>query len=305
MSAGLSLRLDAFLHALVVEKGLARHTVEAYSRDLNRLASFLEKRGVNEWERVGTQDLRAHVAALRRQGLGPRSVARHAVSMRRFFRFLQEEGVIAEERVPEIHLPRLPRRLPRTLALDDIRKLLAAPSASTPVGLRDRAMLELLYATGVRVTELVSLAVHQVRLDAGYVRVKGKGGKERLVPFGEWARRRLAEYLSRGRPRLLRGRSSPFLFLSRAGKPLTRQGFWKALRGYALEAGIGRGVSPHVLRHSFATHLLEGGADLRAVQAMLGHADIQTTQIYTHVHPKRLKEVHANYHPRERRRPAR
>jgi integrase/recombinase XerD len=204
--------------------------------------------------------------------------------------------------LPSLSLRHPPRKLPQILSAEDVRKLLAQPDAAKPLGARDRAMLEILYASGLRVSELVTLQTSQVNFQGDYLVVKGKGGKSRAVPFGRWARERLSDYLKNGRRALLKGRSTAYLFVTRSAKPLTRQGFWKLIRAYALAAGIEKRVSPHTLRHSFATHLLEGGADLRSVQAMLGHADISTTQIYTHVDAARLKKVHREHHPRERRR---
>lgn len=285
---------------LGVEKGLARNTVEAYCRDLNRLADFLKTQGVNAWEDARTIHLRSYLSRLRGRGLSVRSIARNIVALRQLYRFLEREKIIGEAPLPVFFVPRASRKLPHALGHEDARRLLEQPDPSTPLGARDRAMIELLYATGVRVSELVSLQTHQVNLQGSYLTVKGKGAKVRMVPFGKWARERLGPYLKAVRPKLLKGKSSSFLFVTRSGRPLTRQGFWKLVRRYALAAGIDKRVTPHTLRHSFATHLLEGGADLRSVQSMLGHSDISTTQIYTHVSHTHLKEVHRRYHPRER-----
>ena len=285
---------------LVVEKGLSRNTLEAYSRDLNRLANFLAQRGKRRWEESETLDLRSYLAWLRGRNLSDRSVARHVVSMRQFYRFLEKEAVVGGSLLPPLFFPASGRKLPRILSAEEVARLLREPEPARELGARDQAMIELLYATGLRVSELVLLQSHQIDLEGGYLSVKGKGGKARLVPFGSWAKNRLEDYLRRIRPRLLKARSTPFLFVTRSAKPLSRQGFWKLLKGYALAAGIDKRVTPHMLRHSFATHLLEGGADLRSVQAMLGHSDISTTQIYTHVSPGRLKEAHRKYHPREK-----
>jgi integrase/recombinase XerD len=298
MKDALSPHIDAFLSMIAVEKGLARNTVEAYSRDLTRLSEFLIGRSITHWDDVKSVDVRAYVSRLAAQGLNAKSIARHVVTLRRFYRFLETEELVAENPIPHLRVGGGARRLPRTLSLEDLRCLIQQPDPSTALGRRDRAMLELLYATGLRVTELVSLRTTQIDFQGNYLTVKGKGSKVRAVPFGQWAREKLLLYLGQVRPTLVRG-ASPFLFVGRSGKPLTRQGFWKLLRGYALAAGIGKRVTPHTLRHSFATHLLEGGADLRAVQAMLGHADISTTQIYTHVDGARLKEAHRRFHPRE------
>jgi integrase/recombinase XerD len=300
MSEKLSPQIDRFLNVLAVEKALARLTLEAYSRDLNRLANFLADRGVESWTAADSLHLRAYVSWLRRIGLGRRSIARHVVSMRQFYRFLEREGVVGEEPIPTFALRDAARKLPNVLSAQDIERLLNQPDASTDLGIRDRAMIELLYATGLRVSEIVSLQTHQLNLEGDYLSVRGKGSKVRLVPFGRWAKEKLLDYLRTVRPKFARGRTSAYLFVTRSAKPLTRQGFWKLLRRYAIAAGIEGRVTPHVLRHSFATHLLEGGADLRSVQSMLGHSDISTTQIYTHVQPKHLKEAHRKYHPREK-----
>jgi integrase/recombinase XerD len=298
MKDALSPHIDAFLSMVAVEKGLARNTVEAYSRDLSRFAEFLISQAVSNWNDVKPINVRAYVSALTARGLNAKSVARHIVSMRRFYRFLETEELVRESPIPNLHVAAGPRKLPQTLSVEDLRLLLKQPDPNTALGRRDQAMLELLYATGVRVSELVSLKTQQIDFKGNYLTVKGKGSKVRAVPFGQWAREKLQGYLREVRPRLAR-RSSPFLFITRSGTPLTRQGFWKLIRGYALAAGIDKRVTPHTLRHSFATHLLEGGADLRAVQSMLGHADIATTQIYTHVNGARLKQAHRQFHPRE------
>jgi integrase/recombinase XerD len=300
MKESLSPQIDSFLDVLTVEKGLAANTIEAYSRDLNRLANFLKARGVESWDQSQTTHLRAFLALLRARKLNPRSIARAVVAARQFYRFLEKEAQIRENPMPQFSGRGSARKLPHVLSAEDIGKLLSQPDPATALGLRDQAMLELLYASGLRVSELVSLQTHGIDLDANYLTAKGKGAKVRQVPFGRKARESLARYLMEVRPKFLRGRSSPYLFVTRSGKAMTRQGFWKALKHHTLAAGIEKRVTPHVLRHSFATHLLEGGADLRSVQSMLGHADISTTQIYTHVTRSHLKEVHRKYHPRER-----
>ena len=285
---------------IVVEKGLARNTVEAYSRDLARWSEFLVARKVGFWQDAESLHLRSYLSALRREGLSARSIARHVVSLRRFYRFLQTEGIIKDNPVPSSFWTLRGSKLPQTLSADDVRKLLAQPDPQEPLGVRDQAMLELLYATGLRVSELIALQTSQINFQGNFLTVKGKGSKVRAVPFGKWARQKLLDYIQGTRPRLSKGRASAFVFINRSGRPLTRQGFWKLIRGHALAAGIEKRVTPHTLRHSFATHLLERGADLRSVQSMLGHADISTTQIYTHVNGARLKEVHRRYHPREK-----
>ncbi len=299
MKESLSSSIDGFLSMVAVEQGLARNTVEAYSRDLSQLADFLLSKRVCAWREVEPVHIRAYLSHLRSQGLSPRTVARRVVTLRRLYRFLETEGQGSASPLPSLHLAPGPRKLPHALSGDDLRRLLAQPDATTPLGSRDQAMLELMYAAGLRVSELVSLQTQQIDFQGNYLTVKGKGSKVRAVPFGKWAREKLLDYTSQARRRLLKGRASPFLFAGRSGKPLTRQAFWKLIRRYALAAGIEKKVTPHTLRHSFATHLLEGGADLRSVQSMLGHADISTTQIYTHVTGARLKEVHRQFHPRE------
>jgi integrase/recombinase XerD len=298
----LSPSIDAFLSMVVVEKGLAWNTVQAYGRDLAKLANYLQSCGISSWREVDATQIRSFISSLRTSGLSSRTVARHGVTVRQLLAFLQAERHIKTALLPSFSLPRPPRKLPQILSAEDIRKLLAQPDAAKPLGARDRAMLEILYASGLRVSELVTLQTAQVNFQGDYLIVKGKGGKTRAVPFGRWARERLTDYLASARRALLKRRSSAYLFVNRSGKPLTRQGFWKLIRTYGLAAGIEKRVTPHTLRHSFATHLLEGGADLRSVQAMLGHADISTTQIYTHVDGARLKKVHREHHPRERRR---
>jgi integrase/recombinase XerD len=299
MKDALSPPIDAFLSMIAVEKALARNTVEAYSRDLSRLAEFVMGQSVAHWDEVKPVNVRAYVSWLTTaKGLNAKSIARHIVTARRFFRFLEIEEQVKESPIPTLRLPAGARKLPHTLSPEDLRRLLNQPDRKTALGRRDQAMLELLYATGLRVSELTSLHTQQIDFQGNYLTVTGKGSKVRAVPFGRWAREKLLDYLRQDRPRLAR-RMSPFLFITRSGKPLTRQGFWKLIRGYALAAGVDKRVTPHMLRHSFATHLLEGGADLRAVQSMLGHADISTTQIYTHVNGARLKEAHRRFHPRE------
>jgi integrase/recombinase XerD len=299
MKDALSPHIDAFLSMIAVEKGLARNTVEAYSSDLLRLSGFLIGRRVVAWSDVKPVHVRAYVSWLTARGLNTKSIARHVVTLRRFYRFLQTEELVGENPIPSMYLAAGARKLPQTLSVEDLKRLLNQPDQREALGRRDQAMLELLYATGLRVSELVTLQTQQIDFQGNYLMVKGKGAKVRAVPFGQWAREKLLGYLREVRPSLARGRASAYLFITRSGKPLTRQGLWKLIRGYALAAGIEKRVTPHTLRHSFATHLLEGGADLRAVQAMLGHADISTTQIYTHVNGARLKEAHRRFHPRE------
>lgn len=297
---GLSPYIDSFLSMLTVEKGLSKNTLDAYSRDLAGLSSFLIKQKVADWREVDASLIRSYVSSLRLKGLSAKTIARHVVTLRRLLRFLQTENLIGDSPMPALLPTSGLRKLPQTLSGADIRSLLKQPDANEPLGARDQAMFELLYATGLRVSELVRLQTHEVNFQGNYVIVKGKGSKVRAVPFGNYAREKLNAFMSGARPRLLKGKVSPYIFTNRSGKPLSRQGFWKLIRRYALVAGIDKRVTPHTLRHSFATHLLEGGADLRSVQTMLGHADISTTQIYTHVDGARLKKVHQQFHPREK-----
>ena len=296
----LSPYIDSFLSMLTVEKGLAKNTLDAYGRDLAGLSGFLIEQKIADWREVDTHHIRAYLGVLRAKGLSPKSIARHLVTLRRLLRFLQSENLLKENPMPTLLPTPGQRKLPQTLSAADIQSLLNQPDANEPLGARDQAMFELLYATGLRVSELALLQTQQVNFQGNYVIVKGKGSKVRAVPFGNYAREKLHAFMTDGRRRLLKGKSSPFVFINRSGKPLSRQGFWKLIRRYALTAGIDKRVTPHTLRHSFATHLLEGGADLRSVQTMLGHADISTTQIYTHVDGARLKKVHRQFHPRER-----
>ncbi|MBW2096315.1 MAG: site-specific tyrosine recombinase XerD [Deltaproteobacteria bacterium] len=288
--------LDQFFAHLKVERGLADNTVTSYSRDLMRFVTFLdqEKRTLLNLDR---EILSSYVRRLGKK-LSARSVARHVSSLRRFFRFLVREGKLEVNPARLLESPKMPRKLPGTLSPQEVERLLCAPKPVSPKGQRDLAMLELLYATGLRVSELVGLRISSINLESGYVRTLGKGSKERVVPMGEKARTALARYLEEGRTTLSRRTNSAYLFLNFRGKPLTRQGFWKILKGYAVQAGIRKNITPHRLRHSFASHLLEAGADLRSVQMMLGHADISTTQIYTHVTRKRLIHLHETCHPR-------
>jgi integrase/recombinase XerD len=290
--------IDAYLDHVATERGLAQKTVEAYARDLAGFTRFLVARGMRSPARLGPGEVRVHLAALAEGGLSARSQARALAAVRGFTRFLALRGVLTDDVLRNVRIRRPPARLPRALGTGEVGSLLAEPSEKQRRGLRDRALLELLYACGLRVSEAITLRGAQVDLSAGFVTVLGKGGKERVVPLGRHARAALEAYLQRERPKLLRGRPSPFVFLGPGGRPLTRQAVWKLVRRRALAAGLGRRVSPHTLRHTFATHLLTGGADLRIVQTLLGHADIGTTQIYTHVAPSRLREVHRRHHPR-------
>ncbi|MBI2370679.1 MAG: site-specific tyrosine recombinase XerD [Deltaproteobacteria bacterium] len=290
-------RLAAFLQHLDVERGLAGHTLQAYRRDLGKYLVHLRRQGRGDPARATRRDVQEFLAGLRRAGLRQASCLRALAAVRTFYRFLLQERAITESPAAEVRGGRRTGRLPYTLSLPEVEALLAQPDRSAR-GLRDAAMLELLYATGLRVSELCGVRLEDLDLTVGYLRVWGKGGRERVVPVGEAALDRVRGYLAQGRSRLARLGSPPVLFLSRLGGRLSRQQCWAMLRAYGMKAGVRRRLTPHVLRHSFATHLLERGADLRAVQAMLGHADIGTTQVYTHVSAEHLRRVHRQYHPR-------
>ena len=293
--------LDGFLAHAAIERGLAPRTVEAYGRDLTRFLDHLAHQRVQRLAELRREHVTAFLASLERQGLGGRSRARALVAVRRFLRHVGAAGVLGGDPVEGIATPRFSQPLPRLLRSDEVVALIEAADPDTALGLRDRAMLEVLYGSGLRVTELVSLPLSGIDLRAGWVRVMGKGAKERVVPLGEWAVAAVESYLEVGRPQLARGaaRRSDAVFLSRRGAAMTRQNFFTRLRGIAKRAGVPSDrVSPHVLRHAFASDLLEGGADLRAVQSMLGHADLSTTQIYTHVGRSRLRETVEKRHPR-------
>jgi len=290
--------IDQYLNYLLVEKGLSRATLASYSADVVRYQDFLDQNGVDRISETDTPLILKHLISLRKSGLGARSRARHLVSLRGLYRFAVQEKYLKHDPSKLVDLPKLSLKLPDVLAVDEVSQLLNSPDTTNPLGARDAAMLELLYAAGLRVSELVNLKLQDINLEAGFVRVFGKGSKERVVPIGLPAQKKIAFYIEGARKAALKKRLSPYLFIGRAGKPLTRQGFWKLLRRYADQARIHKKISPHSLRHSFATHLLEGGADLRAVQVMLGHVDISTTQIYTHVTRKHLKALHQKFHPR-------
>jgi len=287
-------RVQSFLDFCRIEKGLAWNTIEAYRQDLDRFAAYVAKQG----QTAELEDVRRYIDTLYRSGLSSRSIARHVTTLRSFHSFLLEEGALQKDPTSLLAAPKQWQSLPKYLNTDQITNLLAAPDPDRPAGQRDRAMLEFLYATGLRVSELCKVRVADVELDQGWVRVLGKGNKHRLTPIGASAIQAVETYMASGRPVLLKRRSSPYLFVTARGGAMTRQGFWKLLRGYGRKAGIFHDLTPHVLRHTFATHLLEGGADLRSVQTMLGHADISTTQVYTHVVRARLRKTLDEHHPR-------
>jgi integrase/recombinase XerD len=290
--------VDAYLTHLAVERRLASNSVESYARDLVLLAEFAAGRG-DAPHRLTRPDLEQFVRQLMSEGRSPRSVARAIACYRGFYRFLVVDGRLAVSPADDLRPPRAWKALPRYLAVEEVDRLLTQPDVGTPRGLRDRALIELLYATGMRVSELVGLQPADVNLEASYLTCTGKGDKQRIVPIGDEASAWVQRYLRDGRPGLLGKRKSPRLFVNaRGGTGLTRVGFWKILKAYATQAGLARSLSPHMLRHSFATHLLERGADLRAIQMMLGHANLSTTQIYTHVLEQRLRSIYDEFHPR-------
>jgi integrase/recombinase XerD len=293
---GLSSAAAAFLAWCRIEKGLAPQTLFAYSLDIKRFKSYWAEH--SQAGLPAAADLGAYVDALYAEGLSGRSVARHLTTLRNFYRFLLREGRVDEDATRFLHAPKQWRNLPKYLTREQVERLLAEPKADVPRESRDRAMIEVLYASGLRVSELCGLKLSDANFGLGYLRVTGKGSKTRMVPLGRYAQIAIQAYLDCPRAQLLRTRPSPYLFVTARGGPLTRQAFWKRLNFYALRANIQVPLTPHVLRHSFATHLLEGGADLRSVQAMLGHADIATTEIYTHVVRSRLREIVDRHHPR-------
>jgi len=292
-------QLDLFLEFVIVELGRAEHTAEAYSADLEDYAHFLFGQGHDDFAAVERQELEAYLAQLRTErGLAASSVARKLSAIRNLHRFLVREGLSRQDPTADLDGPRLPQRLPHVLSAEQCRLLLQAPDRSDPRGLRDAAMLALMYAAGLRVSELVGLEIGSLDFRQGQVRVRGKGGKTRVVPVAEPALDLVRLYLEQARDRFPHAESEQALFLTRRGRAMTRSNFWRRLKGYLAQTGLPRETSPHTLRHSFATHLLQGGADLRAIQEMLGHASLGTTEVYTHVSPEHLRETYDSKHPR-------
>jgi integrase/recombinase XerD len=287
-----------FSDYVTLEQGLSPRTIEAYQRDLARFAEYAESKGIAAPVDITAKVMREYVYHLKDLGLSPASIRRNVSAIRTYFRFLTGDGIVVRDPSERLETPKRWRSLPEVLTVEEVQKLLAAPTLDDKLVFRDRALLELAYGAGLRVSEWITLGLRDLLLEDGLVRVFGKGSKERLVPIGRSAIAALAVYIREQRPRLEQGEGKGILFLNARGKPLTRMGAWKILRGHVNRAGITKHVSPHTLRHSFATHLLEGGADLRAVQEMLGHVDIATTQIYTHVDREYLRQVHKSYHPR-------
>ncbi len=290
--------VDLFLHYLAAERRLASNTISSYQADLGAFFSHPALQKVRKLPSIKAAHIRAYLTACHQQGIAARSNARRVSALRGFFRFLIGEKIINEDPTAVIDLPKPGRTLPKVLSVTEVSLILSTPETSAPLTLRNQAMLNLLYASGLRVSELVNLPLAALNMTAGHVRIFGKGAKERLVPFGDIARDCLKTYLELGRPLLLKKRRCEFLFVTRSARPMTRLRFWQIVQQTVSAAGINKKISPHTLRHSFATHLLEHGADLRAVQLMLGHSDISTTQIYTHVDSSRLKAIHRRFHPR-------
>ncbi|GAA4709583.1 site-specific tyrosine recombinase XerD [Brevibacillus fulvus] len=290
--------IDQFIHYLAVEKGLAANTLESYQRDMIAFTTFLREQGIERIEDSTRTLIVAYLLSLQEKGRATATLSRNMASIRAFYQFLVRDKLLDHD--PSLHLetPKIEKRLPKVLSVEEVERLLDSPDLSQPSGLRDKAMLELLYATGIRVSELVQLHVGDVNLEMGFLKCMGKGSKERIIPLGSMAIHVVRQYMQTGRQKLLKQSEERALFLNHLGKQITRQGFWKIIKRYARLANVRAEITPHTLRHSFATHLLENGADLRSVQEMLGHADISTTQIYTHVTRTRIKDVYAKTHPR-------
>jgi len=290
--------IEQFLDYLTVERGLAPNTIESYRRDLTQYTTFLDKKGIKTIRTSTRKHITAFLMHQKDHGLSPNSISRGLVAIKVFYRFLTRERIIKEDPTSILDAPKLWRHLPEALSIDDVDRLLRGPNIRHWMGARDKAAIELMYATGMRVSEIVALEMRDLNLDVGFVKCVGKGQKERIMPVGRKAQTAVDKYLKQVRPKLLKTPPSSGLFLTRLGKKMTRQSFWKIIKRYAKEARIKTPITPHTLRHSFASHLLERGADLRIVQEMLGHANISTTQIYTHINKERLKKIHKQFHPR-------
>lgn len=290
--------IESFLDYLTVERGLSANTIVSYRKDLGFYTDFLKRKGVGAVSSVNKNDIIAFMLSQKDAGISARSIARRLAAIRMFHRFLARERLAPADPSTLIDTPKLWKKIPETLSANEMDVLLVQPNVRRKQGLRDKALLETLYATGMRVSEIASLRVENVNLDAGFLRCIGKGNKERIVPLGKKAVASIRKYLESARPRFTKGKEIPYLFLNKLGARISRQSLWKIIKRYAHQAGIRKNIKPHILRHSFATHLLDRGADLRSVQEMLGHADISTTQIYTHVNKDRLKQVHQRFHPR-------
>ena len=288
-----------YLDHLIIEKGLSDNSLASYSADLAQYITFLEKNRIDDLNDVDTAVIFAWLIDLNKKGLSAKSRARHLITIRGLYKFLTTEKKVTHSPVKNVDIPKTGVALPKIMTIKEVDDLLAVPDMRKPKGMRNAAMMEIMYGAGLRVSELVLMCLQDINLDANFVRVMGKGSKERVVPIGSHARAVTQMWIKEGRPSLLKKNpSTPYLFVARAGNPMTRQSFWKIIKKYALLANISKNITPHTLRHSFATHLLEGGADLRSVQTMLGHSDISTTQIYTHISKEYLMKMHQKYHPR-------
>ena len=290
--------VSEFINYLAVERGLAQNTLESYGRDLRQFQSYLQDSKIDFMKDLNRGTILTYLSNLQTRGKAVSTISRNLAAIKSFYQYLVRERYLEKDPAAHLESPKLEKKLPKVLSVHEVEELLKQPSSTLPAGLRDKAMLELLYATGIRVSELISLNISDVNLDMGYIKCYGKGSKERIVPLGSIAAKCVQEYLGKGRTKLVRTYEEAALFINHHGNRLTRQGFWKIIKKYAQEARIVKDITPHTLRHSFATHLLENGADLRSVQEMLGHADISTTQIYTHVTRNHLKEVYDKTHPR-------
>lgn len=291
-------KIKLFLDFISVEKGLAVNTIESYRRDLQSYMNFLKSQNITDFRFTSKTTIISYLLLMQKSGKASSSISRACAAIKSFYHFLVREHYIDEDPTINLDTPKLEKKLPRVLTVEEVIRLLEQPDTRDPLGFRDKTMLELLYSTGIRVSELISLTTEDVNLDMGFLRCTGKGSKERIVPIGSYAVTYLREYIDNVRKLLIKGKNTDILFVNHLGDALTRQGFWKIIKKYAKMAGINKEITPHTLRHSFATHLLENGADLRAVQEMLGHADISTTQIYTHLTKTRIKEVYDRTHPR-------
>ncbi|MDF2569897.1 MAG: xerD 2 [Sporomusa sp.] len=290
--------VNEFINYLAVERGLAQNTLESYGRDLRQFQTYLQNSQLDFIQNSNRNTILSYLNNLQVKGRAVSTISRNLAAIKSFYQYLVRERHLEKDPAVNLESPKLEKKLPKILSITEVEELLKQPNTFQPTGLRDKAMLELLYATGIRVSELISLNISDVNLDMGYIKCYGKGAKERIVPLGSIAAKCVQEYIAKGRPKLVRTYEEASLFVNHHGNRLTRQGFWKIIKKYAMEANITKEITPHTLRHSFATHLLENGADLRSVQEMLGHADISTTQIYTHVTKNRLKEVYDKTHPR-------
>jgi len=290
--------IDFYIQFLIVEKGLSENSIAGYAHDLKEYLRFLDKKNINKITEKDTAFILEYLIALQKAKLSPKTRERRVCAIKGFYKFFVNEKKLKSDPSKFIDLPKKGLKLPDVLSVSEIERLIKAPNTKTDRGLRDRAMLELLYAAGLRVSELINIKVADINMHACFIRIFGKGSKERVVPIGLCAKKNIEKYLRTARQKILKDKISCYIFITRAGKPMTRQGFWKNLKKYAKASGITKKITPHTIRHSFATHLVEGGADLRSVQIMLGHSDISTTQIYTHIASGRLKEIHTRFHPR-------